>query len=571
MSKVNLIPLGGMNERGKNCYVLSVNDELIIVNAGINIPTAKKLGIESFIPDFKYIIENAEKVKGLLLTDDRECNIGGLTYLIDAFKKAGKTMNFPIYSSDFVGEKIIAILEDKNIDYDPELITVEALKPSKIGSFPLIPFRTFSMSAQSLGFILKAADKENIIIIDEFIVASERNKLFRSDLNEINRFTNYANTLLLVNFTENGENIGFTAPRYSLEHELTKVFTDYTKKIVIGTYEDDFYKIFEIIKMAYAENRKVCIINKIVETLVTYLLDNGCFPSTITKEHFISKSQIKDNKNCVILISQNPQSFSSVVEGFINGKFEEEELDFTFDNNDVFVFAAWVVNGFEKSQANMFDGLSESGINVVNLSSSVVPAVASSEDQKFLVSLLKPKSIVPISCLHMELKKYAKLLAKVNPTNFLPVDNGQIIELESKPNEKNPNEMIYSLIDNKKKIELVQQTVTLGGVSDEFVNIKERNIMQESGVVTVSLFVNQGRQIAKYFFNPVGVVNITNENQNSKINLDKEIVSKLNNIFIQNKDKQFKELRKEVESLISSSYNKAFGKYPIALVTYTPV
>ena len=221
MTKIEFVCFGGQDEKNKVCDALIINDDIYILGCGVSCYSTVTLGIKKTIPDFSYLIDNKQKIKGIFIPTASYELFGGLQFLLKLIP------NLPIYTSN-LGQTIInnfleRIFNNKNIknheiDSFKTKYNVNVLKPltiNKISNIDVMAFRTACFMPQSLGFIFKT-NSGSIIYIDNFIIPTNANSALYDLLNEINKFTNNNVLLLISSIGHNIDNQSFTTPNYSV-------------------------------------------------------------------------------------------------------------------------------------------------------------------------------------------------------------------------------------------------------------------------------------------------------------------------------------------------------------------
>jgi ribonuclease J len=568
MSKIEFLPLGGINERGNNCYVLTVDNDIFVINTGIYIPTVIKLGINYMIPDYSFLVKNKERIKGIFIFNACNNDYGSLDQLIKKLSQEGQGFNIPIYAEDIAIEKLVIYLSNNNVEVE-NFIELKALTQYKISNITFTPFKVCSNTANSLGCIFKISDKENIIYIDDFIIANDKTLLFNNQLLQIFNLMNVTNAtnILITGLGQIDSHLSYTAPNHHISSKFNNILDDLKGKLLIAVYEDDMYKYIEMISLAARKNIPMCITNADVSDLITFMIEKGYIKDKIT---FIQPNEIKNHKNVIIFLIFPPHLIFDEIVDCLEGKLEEnlteEKTDVSFfSEKDSFLFASKTINGFERQQADMYDEAAKYGLNVSNFSS-VLPVSASNEDLKFIVSLIKPKYIIPISCLHMEMVKFSNLLQTVLPTAIILLnENGKVLTFNNFEYQK-----------ENSFIQLEPQYVgNKGKIDSSTSSLSERSTMQENGVVLVTILFNSAfNKIEKTQYTPIGVVNVDNKLQNQLGELNKEFTNKINMLLTSGEfdnDVNFKNLKLEIKKMVLNKYKKTFNKEPLIILSMVDI
>ncbi|MDR0340656.1 MAG: ribonuclease J [Mycoplasmataceae bacterium] len=561
MSKIEFIPLGGINEKGNNCYLLHVDEDIFVINTGIYVPTTVNLGIMNTIPDYTYLIENKAKIQGIFIGMPKHDNFGSLPTLINKLTNNCKEeLDIPIFLNDIIEEKIAIFLENNNVDVG--LISFSSLKNfgnTKLGNTLVSSFSTFTKFPTSFGLIFKASDNTNVLFIDEFIISTERTKLFQSSLLQINSFTQGRNNILILGVNNIDSYDGFVSPRYQISNEMNNVLIDTDGRVFFASYEDDMYKILQAVKYASKFKRPICFTNENVKKLITFMIENGFVKDQI---EIIEPLDMIKSKNAVVLLSYQPDVFSIKIEDVIAGKIDgvESEIEFRISKDDSFVFACETINGFEKQQAEMFDNVSKLFTRMYKFDS-VLPINATNEDHKMLISILQPQYIIPVSCLQMDFIKYLNLITTTgfNISNLLFADNGKSIVFENG---------VYNAKDEGKNIKISPQFIGSSGMIDSNTSIiEERSTMKTSGALIISLLLDDtNKKIIKQSYSTVGIVGTDNKSINSINQINAELTTKFNK-FLASNPYNVKEFKNIIRRESTNKYKKTFDKEPLVIIT----
>jgi ribonuclease J len=235
MSKIEFVALGGLDEKGKNCYSLSINDNIFVINAGVSIPSVPTLGVHGFIPDFTYIIENSSNVRGVFIGTGIEQNFGGLSFLF-------KNLNAPIYAPKIAQNIIANYFNENNFNF----VDVEPFKNIVINGITVIPFKITNCISDSVGYIFSTED-ENIIYMDDCIINTSKKKYLENDLIKVGILLNGKKNILITSCGLVSTQNGFSAPKYSIKPYLSGLLEDVNDRIILGLYSFDIYRLISVL------------------------------------------------------------------------------------------------------------------------------------------------------------------------------------------------------------------------------------------------------------------------------------------------------------------------------------
>ncbi len=556
MSKIDFLGFGGLDEKQNSCYSLTIDGDIYIINCGVSLPTSTSLGIKKIIPDYSWIINNKSSIKGIFIGNATYINFGGLEYLYRMLP------NVPIYTNDISATIIITYFKtmfyNARNPFNLNIKVLDCLKPIQIGKAIVTMFKVSSYTPHSTGFVFNTKDG-SIIYIDDFVLNSNTGDLFPNDYLKISQIFGNKCLCLIVGAGLVGESNGFTYPNAHVIRYFTGVLQEHIDtRVIISCYDFEFYRILSAVSACASMNRPICIYGKNFFYTFKHLLDTKKI--VIKNLQIISDSQIEQNPNAVVLVLEPLEKYFVRLQKIINGDDPKLQLIQT----DSFVYANNVLFGYEKAEAELMDNLNRSNIEkIYKLPKTILPLKASNEDHKFLIYALRPKYIIPVNALHMNLEAYKKCAASmgINKKDIFLLDNGEKLTFENGTN-----------VQARKFLRLTPQFInSQGSLDGESSSLFERDQMKETGVVLVNLVLsNKDKHILKSNFDVVGVLNLTEQN--------KEIINQLNKDFIDNlntygktqleaKTFDVKEYKLYVRKLVAKQYDKKFSKKPLVITT----
>jgi ribonuclease J len=410
---------------------------------------------------------------------------------------------------------------------------------------------------KSVGFVFDTSDGA-VIYVDDFIISSNKNASFEDQIFEINKITHGKNLMLITGMGLAGKNNGFTAPNHRVAAYFDTILSDNENRVVIAVYDDDVYKILSIAHACSVKNRPFSIYSNTFIELYKFLNAKGYYvPRNL---QLLNDSQLDTSTNGVIVVTGTPARLYTKLSKIIG----DDDPKFHLKENDAFVFAETTIPGYETFEAELFDSVARTDIdNIYKLPKNIIKASASNEDHKFLVELIKPKYIIPVSGLYMDFVEYARAVAQTGfmKQNVIMLENGQCVSFNN------------GIIDSKKKfIKLEPQFIGTQGVLDVGASsLFERDQMKENGVVLLSLlFDKETKLIKKYNYDAVGVTNLSEENKtiiNAIVEFcNKEITTILAD-GVSHAQIDMKNIKMLIRKMVSKQFEKKFNKKPLVLST----
>ena len=556
MSKIDFLGFGGLDEKQNPCYSLTIDGDIYILNCGISLPTSTSLGIKKIIPDYSWIINNKNAIKGIFIGNATYINFGGLQYLYRLLP------NIPIYTNDISASIIITYF--KNLFYNTNnnlnlnIRVLEPMKANQIGKASVIMFKVSSYTPHSTGFVFNTKDGA-IIYIDDFVLNSSIGDLFPNDYLKVAQAFSTRCLALIVGSGLVGESTGFTYPNAHIIKYFIGILQEHIdSRVLVSCYDFEIYRMLSLISACASMGRPICIYGKNFFYTFKHLQETKKL--FIKNLKIINDSQLEQNPNAVVLIVDSLEKYFVKLQKIINGEDPKVQLQET----DNFVYANNTLFGYEKAEANLIDNLYRSNINqIYKLPKTILPLKASNEDHKFIINCFKPKYIIPVSGLHMSFEAYKKCAWSmgINKNSVLVLDNGDKVTFEN-----------TQLLPTKKFIKLTPQFInSQGSLDGETSSMFERDQMKETGVVLANLLLsNQTKQIIKFNFDAVGVLNITDQIKETLSKLNEEFVKSLNEYAktqLEAKTFDIKEYKLFVRKIVGKQFDKKFNKKPLVITT----
>ncbi|MBQ8849332.1 MAG: ribonuclease J [Clostridia bacterium] len=422
--KLRVIPLGGLNEIGKNLTVLEYADDILIVDCGLGFPDEDMLGVDLVIPDISYLEANKEKIRGLVLTHGHEDHIGAIPYCL-------RQINPPIYGTRLTLGIIENKLKEHVLPYEPDLRCVSAGQTVKLGAFSVEFIHVNHSIADAcclaittpLGVVVHSGDfKLDITPIDGEMMNITR-------LGEIGR----RGVLLLMCESTNAERPGFTPSEKKVGKSLEYIFnTTPDKRIVIATFSSNVHRVQQIINVSARHGRRVAITGRSMLNIVGAAVELGYM--TVPDGVLVDINEIKRYKpEELTLITTGSQG--EPMSALYRMAFSDHS-QVTLGPSDVVVLSSSAIPGNEKLVGRIINELSKNGIKVLHDSALEVHVSghACQEELKLLQALLKPKYFMPVhgEYRHLSANRELALDMGIEDRNIFISDIGKVLEIDSK-------------------------------------------------------------------------------------------------------------------------------------------
>lgn len=421
--KIRIICLGGQDERGKNLFVVEINEDIFVVECGLKFPDKTKLGIDYIIPRFDYLIEHKDKVKGYFISKGHDAVLGGLPYIY-------KRIPAPVYCTDMASMFIKSFCEHNHIKVDFDFRLVQPSDEIKIDGRIIRFFPVCCNVARSYAIAINT-DKGNIVINDDFVIDNNSDERYLSNSKMLSRVAEEQTLMLMLN-SNYAERTGYTNPKYKLSDLCEQTFKDAPGRIFIAIESPEIYNIEQIIKLAIRKNRKVIAYDKTTEEFIKQVMyDYGKdFMAPVDDVNRIAATDV-----LVIISGFGSRLFHKVC---LLASGNNEDKRFKLHSKDTFIIG---IHNDSKNEVDFSDTVNELyKTDVENIiyfkKDQFLKMHPSQEDLKTTLAIFKPKYYLPIGGNFRELLANARMAVDMgiglNHMNVFVVDNGMIVSIDEK-------------------------------------------------------------------------------------------------------------------------------------------
>lgn len=422
--KLRVMCLGGIQEIGKNMTVLEYGDDIVIIDCGMGFPDDDMPGVDLVIPDVSYLVENAHKIRGILITHGHEDHIGAVPYIL-------QQLNVPIYGTRLS----LGIIEGKLDEYpapnEPELYTVDAGDVVNLGVFKAEFIHVNHSIADAcaiavrtpVGTVFHTGDfKIDVSPIDGRMI----------DLTRIGELGKEGVTLLLCEST-NAERPGFTPSERAVGSSLERIFAQYEdRRLIIATFSSNVHRVQQIINTSYRHGRKVAVLGRSMVNVIGAAAELGYMD--LPEGVLIDVNEMKRYRPEEITLITTGSQGEPMSALYRIAFSEHDKVKLT--SRDVVVLSAHAIPGNEKLVGRIINALVRSGVKVVSdsIEDVHVSGHACREEIKLLIGLLRPKFFMPIHGEYRHLyanKDNAEFMGIPSENIFIP-DLGRVLELDKK-------------------------------------------------------------------------------------------------------------------------------------------
>ena len=420
--KLKIIPLGGLDEIGKNITVLEYGKDMIVIDCGVGFPEEDMYGVDLVIPDFSYLVENQKKLRGFFITHGHEDHIGSIPY-------AMQQVNCPIHGTAMTNGLIKLKLEEHRLADTVKLVTHKAGDVVKAGCFQVEFIHVNHSIADAVAFAVKTP-VGTVVFTGDFKIdptASEG----MMDLARLGQLGNQGVLALMADST-NVERQGYTPSENVVAEGLDRQFKNCDSRIIVTTFASNMHRIQAVVATAQRYGRKVAVTGRSMENMLKVAQELGYLkvkPGTIVD--LASTKSLPKNKVVIVSTGSQGENMSALYRMAFN---THKQVDIVA--GDRIIISASAIPGNEKDISKIINELFRKGADVVYEKSEGlhVSGHACQEELKIVHGLVRPKFFLPLHGEQRHLQLHSKLAQAMgmNPRNIHVGEIGTVFELSGK-------------------------------------------------------------------------------------------------------------------------------------------
>lgn len=468
MSKIKIFALGGLNDSGKNMYVVEVDNDIFVFDAGLKYADDRMLGVDYIIPNFDYIKENFNRVKGLFITHGHQQQMGAVADILTELP------NLKIYGTAFTLKILKEELQAEGISTDT-LIELKPHRKINFGENAIFPISLTHSVPDTVGYVLYTNDGA-IFYTGNYAFDPTMMGNYKTDIGKL-AYVGKQGVLCLLSESMYADKKGYTSPQHRCTPAFREILGKTEGRILFNIYDSQVYRIQELLTEIGHTDRKVVIMGKTLENLIYSCIDDGYIAFDKSK---IGNIHNVNDKNVVVIISDEREKPFSNIKRIVRGT--DKFIKIT--SEDTVVFASQVYDGMEKTATATYDSLAKIGCNLEILSTKKYLSLhASSEDLMLMIDLMQPKYYFPVIGEYRFQVANAEVAKQIGmkEENILLKLNGEVVTFENGV-LKDTNEKIKIddiLIDGK----------TVGDIGEAV--LKDREALSDNGIVVVTATIDK--------------------------------------------------------------------------------
>ena len=549
MSKVNIFSLGGLQEDGKNLYVVEINQKLFILDAGLKYPTSELYGVDIIVNDISYLIENKNRIVGIFLSHGHDDHIGGVYHILKEF-------SVPIFASKFTMAILMDKLKEENFEYNPELFKVVTSKTAlKLSGTEIRFFEVAHNIPDCLGIALKT--DEGYIIYTGNYSFDQNSRIDYAHMYRALAIFAKEGVLALLTDSLGADNDQSRGTILEFKLRITNILSQAKSRVIFTLFSSDILRIQQIVNIALEQNKKIAIIGRKTQRIVNQAMQLGYLnipEESLANLRYIDDNNQNNDKDLVVLVTGERH------EPYFMLQRMAKHIDrlIHLEKEDTIVVLTNPYLGTEKMAARTMDIIYKVTTNVKEFSKNLLPfASANREEIKQMINMVEPKYVIPVigEYRHQYSMRIIADCIDYDMDRVLILDNGDIATFE--------DGNYVGITGDVPTGEVLIDGKAFKDVSD--VVMRDRELLAKDGVLMVCANINPktkavvaGPEIVAKGFAYI------NENEDLK-NEILDIFKKVSIKFLVNKFINWSEYKNTLKTELSHAIFKKSKRSPIII------
>lgn len=471
---LRIIPLGGLEEIGRNMTVFEYGDDIIIVDCGLMFPEEEMMGIDYIIPNIDYLKDKKDKIRGIIITHGHFDHIGAIPHIVPELG------NPPIYATELTRGMILKRQEDYKDKAPLNVKTVRKIDRITLGAFKIEFFHVNHSIPDSVGLAIRTP-LGTIIHTGDFKFDHSPVCDVPADISKIARLGS-ENVLALMSDSTDSQSEGYSVSESKIKENLERIFTESKGRVITATFASLVSRIQQIAEIAEKYGRKLAVDGYSMKNNVEIAKELGYINAK--KSTFIDPKEINnypDSKVAVLCTGAQGEG-NAILMRIVNGEHRYIQIH----HGDTVVFSSSVIPGNERTVQGLKDTLYKKGAEVIHYKMMDIHSGghARQEDLKMMINLVRPKYLIPIHGTYYMLKLHGKLAEEVgmDSKNVLLGENGKAIEFDYRGNGKVTNEQVPSSF-------VMVDGLGVGDIGD--VVLRDRQLLAKDGMFTITTIIDK--------------------------------------------------------------------------------
>ncbi|HEY2363514.1 MAG TPA: ribonuclease J [Candidatus Angelobacter sp.] len=473
--KLHLVPLGGLGEFGMNCMAVRYGDDIIVIDAGLMFPESELLGVDIVVPDITYLLQNRDKVRGIVLTHGHEDHIGALPWVLTELR-------VPVFGTEFTLALVENKLEEHGLLDDADLREIRAGSRFNLGPFTINPIQVTHSLVDCVALAVHTP-LGVVIHTGDFKVDPTPTDTRLFDLHTFAEYGKEGNVLALLQDSTNAERRGYTPSERAVRGKFDEIFARAERRLFISCFSSSIHRIKLALEMAREYKRKVALVGRSMTEASEIAMDLGYID--VPEGLLIHPGQIKDyapQQVCVMISGTQGEPMSALSRAAVDNHKHAR-----IEKGDTVVLSSRIIPGNEKGIYRMIDHLFRREADVIYDDGSNPPVHvsghASQEEQKLIMNLVKPKYFIPIHGEYRQMRIQADMARSMHGAvgQVMMLESGDVLEFDELGARKLDKVTVGRIcIDSGSRTDVVEDLV-----------IKDRRHLSEDGFVLPIIAINK--------------------------------------------------------------------------------
>lgn len=470
---IKFIALGGVGEIGKNMYVVEVDDDIFVIDAGLMFPENEMLGIDIVIPDITYLVQNKERVRGIFLSHGHEDHIGALSYLL-------RQVNVPIYGTKLTIALARAKMKEQEFKGEAKFIEITSDSIVEFKSANVSFFKTNHSIPDSVGICIHTS-KGAIVYTGDFKFDQAAADLYKPEIGKMARIGEEGVLCLLSDSTD-AEKPGYTPSEAIVEREMKDAFYNAKGRIIAACFASDLNRIQHVFDAAYESRRKIAVVGKSLQEIFDIALELDYL--NVHNELIIPISHLKDYEDDEIVVLTTGMQGEPIEA--LQKMAKQAHKQVNIRQGDTVFIAASPLKGSEVFIYRTIDMLSRAGASVISGKRLVnTSSHGSQEELKFMINLMNPKLFVPVHGEYRMLIAHGKIAKQcgIEDDRIVIPENGDVLEIN------------FNHIKVTGKVPAGNVLIDGIGVGDVGnIVLRDRKLLSQDGILIVVVTLNKAER-----------------------------------------------------------------------------
>lgn len=471
---IKLAALGGVGELGKNMYIIEVDEDLFVIDAGLMLPENEMLGIDTVIPDFTYLIQQKDRVQGVFLTHGHEDHIGALSYLL-------RQIEAPVYGTKLTIALAKAKMKEQGFKGKAKLVEIHSDTELHFDHCEISFFKTNHSIPDSVGVCIHTS-QGSIVYTGDFKFDQAAGPLYKAEIGKMAKIGENGVLCLLSDSTE-AEKPGYTKSEAEVLDDLVKHFYQAKGRVVVATFASELIRIQQVFDAAKQTNRKVAIVGRSLQKIYDIAIRLGFLD--IYEDVMVSMNDVKNlaDEEIIYLVTGTQGEPIDALHKMAKNSHRQVHIQ----AGDYVIFFASPLRGSEVYLSKTVDVLFRGGAHVVSGKGSFnTSSHGSKEELKFMINLMNPRYFFPVHGEYRMLKAHAKVAESTGMESdaiFIP-EKGELYEIAK------------GTMKNVGKIPTGHVLIDGSGVGDVGnIVLRDRKLLSQDGILLVVVTLNKKQKI----------------------------------------------------------------------------